>query len=81
MLRFSYEWIEEDGEPHWSDELYGIYDAKRGYTDPIAYTWHREDGERIVDALNATEGKRRTSAYIFQRCVETDSNDLSDLLD
>ncbi|MER9680838.1 hypothetical protein NKJ23_16100 [Mesorhizobium sp. M0184] len=76
MLRFSYEWVADDGEDHWSDHLYAIYDSKLGMTDPIAWTWTRDDAERIVDALNLVDGQRR-QALIKPKA---DPNDLSDLL-
>lgn len=79
MLRFSYEWVADHAEePHWADELYAIYDAKtRGLTEPIAWTWEREDAERIVDLLNENDLKSRAA---WQLAVHRSKYDLSDLL-
>lgn len=78
MRRFSYEWIEEETEPHWTENLYAIFDSVHGHSEQcaVAYTITRDDAERIVDALNlaydntaTTKSKPKTNIY-----------DLSDLL-
>lgn len=79
MLRFSYEWIEEEKEPHWTENLYGIFDSMIGFTQEsaVAYTITRDDAERIVDALNFAEDKRRLET---KPKPAANSYDLSDLL-
>ncbi|QPC91469.1 hypothetical protein [Mesorhizobium sp. INR15] len=78
MHRYSYEWVDpEDGEAaHFSDDLYAIYDSKRGFTDPFAWGWDRSATELIVDALNALDERLRQARTARQR----QQYDLSDLL-
>lgn len=78
MLRFSYEWIEEEREPHWTEMLYGIFDSMVGYSEhcAVAYTITRDDAERIVDALNLAY----TITGISKSEQKTNIYDLSNLL-
>ncbi|MGX7874439.1 hypothetical protein ACVDG5_018255 [Mesorhizobium sp. ORM6] len=78
MQRFSYEWIEEEREPHWTENLYGIFDSMVGFTEEcaVAYTITRDDAERIVDALNLADDSRRAN----KNQPKTNIYDLNDLL-
>lgn len=81
MQRYSYEWVDPDsGEDHFSDELYAIYDAKRGLEFPIAWAWDRDGAELIVDALNQVHEMIGRAATMVALAVHRDKYDLSDLL-
>ncbi|MER9524062.1 hypothetical protein NKI96_10800 [Mesorhizobium sp. M0292] len=86
MLRYSYEWIEgacdDDGEQHWTDQLYAIFDGKVGLADEqaIAWAYSRDGAEQIVAALNGIEEQRQRAAIVWQLAKRRDQFDLSDLL-
>lgn len=83
MLRFSYEWIEDDGgEPDWTDQLYAIFDSKLGFGEhqAFAWAWDRGGAETIVNALNAADERERMAATVWQLAKRRDQYDLSDLL-
>ncbi|RWX70468.1 hypothetical protein EN780_03475 [Mesorhizobium sp. M4B.F.Ca.ET.089.01.1.1] len=90
MLRYSYEWIDadeyeddEDGNAHWASDLYAIFDGKLGLSahQAIAWTWERDDAERIVNALNQVEQQKWRAAAVIEMATHQDKYDLSDLLD
>lgn len=81
MQRYSYEWVDPDsGDEHFSDELYAIYDAKRGHEDPFAWAWDRDGAEQIVDALNEVEERKHRAATVVALAKHRDQYDLSELL-
>lgn len=79
MLRFSYEWIEEEAEEHWTENLYAVFDSKLGLTQQCAIAWtlSRDHAERIVDALNLADQRSRA---VWELATYRSKYDLSDLL-